>query len=389
MTRENYPNNRVHFNIFLGRELAKLTNSQVWLMNSFLDENKIIDNNKKEILLFRLKKIFSSSMFSKLFNVIEKYKTLNKLLSNKKIDVVYVRNGYFESLMALYLRKKHNYIFCYHLSSLFHSINKTKYEHYPNLKSYVNFSFSYFANKITNIIIKKADIFIPVSDSMSNNYNKLISPSRTITVPLCADDNFLNFNKNKMHTSNNLLYIGQLSTYRDSLFLLKVLDILVNKFRKDYNLLIAGNITDSRMKKDFNHFLIKHKIKERVKMDFVSYEELPYYTSKSSIGLSPRKPYPADKCSSPTKVIDYLSLGIPTIANYEIPDQRFILEKSKGGLLVPYNVHAFAEAIIKLSMRKNVRLFMGEKGRNWLFHNRNYKYLADDFYNVLKLNTAK
>ena len=43
MARENYPNNRVHHNIFLGRELAKLTKSQIWLMNSFLDENKIVE----------------------------------------------------------------------------------------------------------------------------------------------------------------------------------------------------------------------------------------------------------------------------------------------------------------------------------------------------------
>lgn len=69
--------------------------------------------------------------------------------------------------------------------------------------------------------------------------------------------------------------------------------------------------------------------------------------SEAMVCVSPVPPGPLHDVSSPTKVVEYLALGLPVVAN-DIPDQRQLLEACGGGVCVAFTAPAFAQAISDL-----------------------------------------
>jgi glycosyltransferase involved in cell wall biosynthesis len=67
----------------------------------------------------------------------------------------------------------------------------------------------------------------------------------------------------------------------------------------------------------------------------------------AAVCVSAVPPGPLHDVSSPTKVVEYLALGLPVVAN-DIPDQRSLLEACGGGICVPYQTDEFAKAILRM-----------------------------------------
>lgn len=95
----------------------------------------------------------------------------------------------------------------------------------------------------------------------------------------------------------------------------------------------------------------------------VPHFEIQDFIAAADIGISPVPPLYFYKFSSPIKMFEYMASGKPVIANEEIPEQEEVLEGSEGGILVPYTVEAFADAIIELLNNPKRAKEMGRKGR--------------------------
>jgi glycosyltransferase involved in cell wall biosynthesis len=65
------------------------------------------------------------------------------------------------------------------------------------------------------------------------------------------------------------------------------------------------------------------------------------------VAVSPIPNGPLYDVSSPTKVVEYLALGLPVVAT-DIPDQRDFLAQCGGGLCVPFTAHDLAQGIADL-----------------------------------------
>jgi glycosyltransferase involved in cell wall biosynthesis len=99
----------------------------------------------------------------------------------------------------------------------------------------------------------------------------------------------------------------------------------------------------------------------------------------ADVCVSPFHPSPILDVASPTKLIEYLALGLPVVANAH-PDQSLILRESRAGVCVPWGARYFARAVRWLARRDSAELAaMGARGQAWVEQNRSYARIADDF----------
>lgn len=80
-------------------------------------------------------------------------------------------------------------------------------------------------------------------------------------------------------------------------------------------------------------------------------------------------------CSSPTKVVEYLALGLPVVAN-DLPDQRELLAGSGAGLCVNSAANEFAGAIVKILTDPVLAAHMKARGPPYIRNHRSYDTLG-------------
>ncbi|WIM06122.1 MAG: glycosyltransferase [Candidatus Nitricoxidivorans perseverans] len=100
------------------------------------------------------------------------------------------------------------------------------------------------------------------------------------------------------------------------------------------------------------------------------------YIRAAEVGLSPfPRSYLLDS-ASPTKVPEYLALGVPVVCN-DNPDQAAMLAACDAGLCVPYTAEHFAEAVLKLlALDDGERGKLVGAGRRYVENNRDYRRLG-------------
>ncbi|MFC5480659.1 glycosyltransferase [Massilia suwonensis] len=99
------------------------------------------------------------------------------------------------------------------------------------------------------------------------------------------------------------------------------------------------------------------------------------YAVRAEVGLSPIPRGKLFDVSSPTKLVEYLALGIPGVAN-DIPDQARVIEDSGAGLCVPMQAEAFAEATLRLLRDPELAARCAVRGPPWVRAHRTYDILA-------------
>jgi glycosyltransferase involved in cell wall biosynthesis len=96
------------------------------------------------------------------------------------------------------------------------------------------------------------------------------------------------------------------------------------------------------------------------------------------IALSPIFPAPMFLAASPTKLVEYLALGLPVVASVH-PEQRLMLRDSGAGICAPWGGRHFARGVRWLLRRGAAeRTAMGSRGRSWVEMHRTYSHIADD-----------
>ena len=130
--------------------------------------------------------------------------------------------------------------------------------------------------------------------------------------------------------------------------------------------------------------LIEHGIEKNVVFaPPVPHQQVSMYIRASHVGVSPIETIPIYNVSTPHKFVEMLGMGCPVVAS-EIPDQKYVLDKSGGGICVPYDSGAFAKAVVYLLQNPDKAKEMGKKGRAFVERERSYGILAKKIDKVLR-----
>ena len=235
------------------------------------------------------------------------------------------------------------------------------------------------------IVIPRADHIFVQSDQMKEDLVKRgTQPQKMTPVPMGVDTETLQnidihpTDDSRLDGKRVLVYLGILEYARKINILFEALAIVKQQIPNILLVLVGDTYHDA------DREWLKSKADEAgVNDQLVWTGWLPMhegwrYVRAAELGLSPIPRGFLLDCGSPTKVPEYLALGVPVVCN-DNPDQEQVINKSGAGLCVPYSAENFANAIIKmLNLDKAEKNKMQIQGKDYVDHFRSYRKIGDN-----------
>lgn len=362
-----------------------------------LNQIKII--HEKQVVYYIFPSKGNDTQLRRVLNrgyALQEFYLCRRIIKTHKIDITHVRDGVVQAIMGIHFCNKYDIPLSFQLTSYFIGFTNEEIKLKKNVKSIFRYVRGIFYEKIYNNIIRRAKLFLPISKRMAD-YHKIDGMNRKILpLPVCISDEFINYENrcrtiNGHNNKNMIICVGQILRLRKLEFLISVLrKVVSNKRYHDLELLLIGPSFERDLIPYLKIYAENLDVHRSVKfIGEIPRDRVPEYISLSRIGLSALPPIDAYRVSTPTKTIEYLALGIPTVANKEIYDQKEILEQSGGGFAVNYDEEEFANAIMWLLDHPEEAKKMGKKGREWIKENRTYRNIAAELerrYYLMKGN---
>ncbi|CAD6491632.1 MAG: D-inositol-3-phosphate glycosyltransferase [Candidatus Argoarchaeum ethanivorans] len=316
---------------------------------------------------------------SKALYAIRRMRFVFKNFRNEGYNMIFVRDGVFDGLLALYIKRRYKVPFVFEMSNPIEQ-NWETHKLYSKNKC-----FWYFISKIdahlTMHILHTADLVLPISKWLKEDFvKKGIERSKILPLPEGVDisrfsdvDGEAIRRQYNLKDSNVVVYVGTMDKMRH-------LDILVHAFskvkksRKDVKLLMVGDGND---KSNLERLAGELGIRDDVVFTGNVYShEIPHFIAAADVGVSPVPPLDFYKLSSPIKMFEYMAMSKPVVANDEIPEQEEVMQESGGGVLVKFEAESFAEGIVELLDDVERAEEMGRMGYRWVVKNRSYENMA-------------
>lgn len=145
----------------------------------------------------------------------------------------------------------------------------------------------------------------------------------------------------------DLVYLGDITEDRGALIMVKILSILKRKLPK-INLALIGKVPPI-LKDDLANAIVEYRLKNNIKLfGYMNYYEAMQIVCKSKVGLCLLKPIKNYIDSYPTKLFDYLQVGVPCICS-NFPLYQKLIDKYDAGISVdPLDIEGVATAIYGL-----------------------------------------
>lgn len=183
-----------------------------------------------------------------------------------------------------------------------------------------------------------------------------------------------------------VLYLGRVARSRQSDFLLEVADQLRADV-PDLLMVIAGDAPSAEEMAWMRAEVARRGLDTHVLLTgWLPQAAALGFAVRAEVGLSPIPRGALFDVSSPTKLIEYMALGIPSVVN-DIPDQADVIAASGAGLCVAMEAPLFAAAVGRLLHDPGFAAAMGSRGPAWVAAHRTYTVLgrlvADSYAGIL------
>ena len=390
ITKEKYPTYRVDLTELFSVFLIQKGYSIDWHMNS--TEANSFKNKKSQpnenFILSDFDK--GSSLKTKIKNrlnwLVHDF-AINKSVKSNNYDFIQVRDTIFSALIALYIARRQRIPFFYWLSfphseaEIYRVGDMKGFKALP--KALFHLTRGYVSKFLLyNLIMKKADFVFVQSDRMLQDMvSRGIGESKMYPVPMGINiseikisDNYQNI-KSELENTKPLIYLGTMVRERRIEILIEMMPKILSQF-PDAVLLLVGDAPKSDMKYLKNKTIELGVSENVIFTGFIPMEKAWHYVRASVIGLSPFRPSPILDSTSPTKLVEYMALEKPVVANNH-PDQTKVINESMAGYVVDYDSNSFADACIKLLKDPENSLKMGKLGLEYVRSNRTYEIISE------------
>jgi len=368
------------------QEFASKGNKVFWILRSEKSKNficKTIWNNSLVFLLPRVDISKYSFVSRGVFYIKDfwlKYKLSRLIIKKYKIDIMHCHDTCFEGLVAYCNKFRLKTLLSFGYTAPFIEMKKNIANNHKGFNFFYRYLWYLLVRETFSFVFKKSDLVFPISNQLGakikEEYN--LANSKILAVGECASETFLSKKKvfNSKKQTFQIVYVGYMRSNRKLDLLLRSFKLILDEF-PNTNLIFLGWSNVPSDIDELKFYARKLEISDKVKfLGFRPYNEVPDIVLNCDVGVSPIPPLDVYIDSTPTKVVEYLSLGIPVVANREINDQKLLLEKSGGGILVDYNSKSFAQGIIKLLGNPKKSFDMGLAGKNWVSENRSFRNLS-------------
>lgn len=228
-------------------------------------------------------------------------------------------------------------------------------------------------------VLPQASLVFVQSDAMAHALaERGIARTRLVPVPMGIDlalaATITPSNDPRLTGRSVVVYVGTVARARASTFLLD-LGAALAAARPGVLLVITGDAPSTGDASWFRAELEKRALDQHVVLTgWLPHLDALGYVACADVGISPIPRGDLFDVSSPTKLVEYLALGVPAVVS-DIPDQRHVIDSSGAGACVPMTVPAFCEAILQL-LDDPERVQRGQRGQAWVRAHRSYAVLG-------------
>mgnify|MGYP001246342053 CR=1 FL=1 len=381
LTDNIFPTDRPIIHSFWKDSFVSLGNKLTLIMRTKKKQKQFYWSNSKLLLIG----VNYTSRFSKFYSFMNAF-YLNfwlsfKIIRKEGIDIVHSHDGPMESFIALFWSKFFGIKFTYAYTAPFIEFNALSNS--GILRKVKNV----FFKKIYELALLNCDLLFPISDNLAHQLSKNygIEKGKIIPIPESSNSVFLNLKRTeKSCFSKQIVYIGAVNEERKLEFLLRSFKIVYSQIPESNLKIIGFKEKDlayvSRLKKYVEEYNLGNSVEI---IESLPVNKMAELVLRCQLGVSPIPPEEVYINSTPTKTIEYLSLGLPVVCNKEIIDQNTVISESGAGYSVNYDEESFAEAIMKIIGSNHKSDEMGKKGRIWVEKNRSFDRLASNINNRL------
>ncbi len=389
---DRYPPFRVDLTHLFAEELAKRGHTIDWILQSEEDCSSSYEeawgggtafvgpNNNGELWLNRIKKnVYAFFHDFKMFSQLRK----------RDYDFLQVRDKYIIALPALLAAKMFKVKFVLWLSFPF----PEAWIHFARVGSAKHPRFYYVRGTLQKLFLYKLlapaanHIFLQSPEMKRMFIEQGVDEAKLTVVPMgySSLDVKEQSGSDDAHLDDlpplSVVYIGSLHRNRKIDFVLRTF-YLVKEIIPEAKLYLVGAGEDKLDDDIISAECDKLNLQNSVELTgFIAQQKAFDYVRKAAVCISPIYPDPILNAGSPTKLVEYMAFGKAVVANEQL-EQKLILEESGGGLCVPWEEQAYANAIIELLSDPEKASQMGQAGKRYIEKHRNYSNIASNVEKV-------
>jgi glycosyltransferase involved in cell wall biosynthesis len=305
------------------------------------------------------------------------------LLAQGRHDALVVKDKFIAGIIGLAAARRNSVPFIYWLSYPFPEESlllaregRARYPVFYWIRGVV------FRFLLYRVILPVADHVLVQSEQMKRDVMAEGIPAARMTpVPMGVDLSLMPSSAAPSRASPEggrpptLLYLGTLTRLRRLDILVRILALVRVEF-PTARLVLVGDSEDPIDREVLDAEVGRLGLTDAVEFTgFLPIAEAWQQVARADVCLSPFYPTPILNSTSPTKLIEYMALGKPVVAN-DHPEQRLVIAESDGGLCVPWDETEFARAAILLLRDPPRAAEMGENGRRYVERARTYASIA-------------